>query len=1062
MLLLSLFLTRITKPISIKGREPEIIPCAKASGNYANTAYVNANKIPTTDFTYSSNAPAYLPLERAFNNVGAAAGPNFYWASSYESNETFHNNIYINFKRPTEIEAILYDPAYRTAKVPPFNRTFDGFPLKWNIYSSIEGRPFELVATFTGTGQWGNDWALTQFVFGESFLADKLQLEFAEVSPDYSFSNGRPCPVTGEITFIGTRDHYKVQIQNKQGIYNDNNYINSHLISSSEFSCVTSGDKDGKPVSGIFGGSGYWVSKFENTDEFKASITINFNEVKIVQAFLMQTAYRTRNGVRNFDGFPLMLNVYTSEADNQQLQLDTVFSGSPYDDWNIVQFVFKKPTRCKSLKLEFVSVTMDGSFSNFAYHAVSGAMQLIGGAEFDEITFERTTGKLDNEYEINAIKVPSTSFTYSTNAGSKDEYPFSNAFDDTLKSYWISSQEITDDFKPYVEFHFKEPMTIESFIYFLSFRTSNIRIFDGAPNEVKVYTSCCSSTEYELKAVFTGTHTSSSWSKTIFAFKEPIIVDKLKIEFIDVTPNNFDGDRKTIMTGGIAIIPTQKENIPPKTIKGREPFDYYTNTQYINGHKISKDDFNIVTSGSENQHDVSLAFDNNPSTFWRSNRKNEDSFKPYITVDFKAVYHKIDGFFMDPIDDDFTGFPITINAYTSETSDLTLQAVFSYQVPSSKQRVLFLFDKPIDCIKLKLEFESVQPKVSQESSVKIAAVSEIVLLNETGPPFTLPDEGDVQVESYKCNQKYRCDVSIINNKNYNAIIKSSHFSDYKNTENGGAIKLSNCVCDIDSVIFSDCSSEKGGGGIYISDSYQFNSIIKIANSNFVNCKAKFGGAIYVYSKYEPVVITNCNFQSTEAQQQAEGNSAFYGGNAIFLTITGLGGESSLTSLTFNEISGSVVKFYNDFDNKPSSKLLGNENVVHVKNCKFVAQKDTTSSIYYIGGNSDTLIKVSNCIFSGKLSEGSYHIDGKLISNDNPKLQLLPCKFESRLSSAINMKSNYLDNQAFEMKEDSSSKVLFSFIASAGIIIIALITLIVIEKKKQIPENSEEKSSEENL
>lgn len=506
LLLLSLFLTRITNPISIRGREPEVIPCAKASGNYANSAYVNSNKIPTTDFTYTSNSADNLPLSTAFNGVGAAAGPSYYWASSYESNETFHNKIYINFKRPTEIEAILYDPAYRTLRVPPYTRTFDGFPLKLNIYSSIDNRPFELVATFTGTGQWSNDWALTQFVFREPFLSEKLQLEFAEVTPDASFSNGRPCPVAGEITFMGVSNHYKATIQKQQGIYNDNNYLNSNRINPSEYTCTSTGDANGQPVSNInYGSNKYWVSSIENSDEFKASITINFNEVKTLQAFLMQAAYRTRNGIRNFDGFPLVLNVYTTESDNQPLKLDTVFSGSPYDDWNIVQFVFKKPVRCKSLKLEFVTVTQDGSFSHFAYHAVSGVLQFIKGKEYDEITFEKATGNYNREEFIKKNKIQTADFTYSSNTGSKNDnqFPFSNAFDNKSSTYWISSNEVTESFKPYIEVNFKEPVSLEGFIYFLAYRTRpTARYFDGAPNELKVYTSCCSKNEYELKAVF--------------------------------------------------------------------------------------------------------------------------------------------------------------------------------------------------------------------------------------------------------------------------------------------------------------------------------------------------------------------------------------------------------------------------------------------------------------------------------------------------------------------------------------------------------------------------------
>lgn len=428
-----LFLTNYHRQLSVK-EQLQSIPSSKASGDYANAQYVNAHKISPSQFTYSSNSPDNLPLSKAFDEVGAGKGSSYYWAAQYANNETFKNSIFINFKQQTQLEAILYDSAYSTKDK---HREFHGFPLQLNIYSSFNGGPFELRAIFTGNAINPKDWGITQYVFRNSFLCDKLQIEFFDVSPDLSFSGGKKCPVAAEITFIGDLKSYNVPIQNKQGLYNDNNYLSSHIISTSEYQLASSGDKDGKPVTNI-NSDNYWVSQNENSDAFKATITITFNTVQTLQAFLMKPAYRTRNGVRNFDGFPEVLNVYAQSAAGQPLQLNTIFSGSPLDDWNIVQFVFNKPVQCKQLKLEFASVTQDGSFSGFKYHAVCGQLQLIKGASYDQLTFEPTSGNYGVDNYIRKHLIPQSNFTYKSNVQHFDNYPISNLFDEQANTYWCS------------------------------------------------------------------------------------------------------------------------------------------------------------------------------------------------------------------------------------------------------------------------------------------------------------------------------------------------------------------------------------------------------------------------------------------------------------------------------------------------------------------------------------------------------------------------------------------------------------------------------------------------
>lgn len=121
------------------------LPISNLTGNYINDTYVDLHRISTDYFSYNSNGDLlFFPISNAFNKT---LNQNKYW-SSIEINSTFTSSIYINFTCIVEIEAILYDTAYRTFL--DHERKFYGFPNKINIYTSLYDEPLQLNTVFKG------------------------------------------------------------------------------------------------------------------------------------------------------------------------------------------------------------------------------------------------------------------------------------------------------------------------------------------------------------------------------------------------------------------------------------------------------------------------------------------------------------------------------------------------------------------------------------------------------------------------------------------------------------------------------------------------------------------------------------------------------------------------------------------------------------------------------------------------------------------------------------------------------------------------------------------------
>lgn len=197
--------TAISGEIEILRYVPdEGIPFYPVSGNLNNPTYVNANNISALDFTYMSNGDNENDHSLSYAFDGKSGKGSGYWVSQ-EYSDTFTSSIFINFTRAVTLEAILYDPAYSTNKTSN-TRRFDGFPIRLNVYTSIDDETFELSAIFSGDKPTLTTWGRTQYAFRSPIYCQRIQMEFAEVTPDFPFSNGKIAVVANEFIFIGVMD----------------------------------------------------------------------------------------------------------------------------------------------------------------------------------------------------------------------------------------------------------------------------------------------------------------------------------------------------------------------------------------------------------------------------------------------------------------------------------------------------------------------------------------------------------------------------------------------------------------------------------------------------------------------------------------------------------------------------------------------------------------------------------------------------------------------------------------------------------------------------------------
>ena len=321
------------------------------------------------------------------------------------------------------------------------------------------------------------------------------------------------------------------------------------------------------------------------------------------------------------------------------------------------------------------------------------------------------------------------------------------------------------------------------------------------------------------------------------------------------------------------------------------------------------------------------------------------------------------------------------------------------------------------------------------------------------------------VDSCKNSVSTRCQVVNQDNAHEHVKIEISKFENFDNNDNGGAVYLINTGVTCIGTTYSNCKSRSAGGGAI----FLFNELQSVTDSvtlegvTIKSCSAVFGGAAYVYLSSDKIdaIFTNSKFSDNTAQ--AKGNGNFYGGGALYLTVN----VGKIDNCEFINNQGGIVKVNDNFDDKPEKnkasamKLNTAQSLLTISSCKFEVKKNSDSaSLLFVNGRNKKEIK--ECVFTGKLAKGAYHIDAMEPEN----VHVENCMFSSSLEQAFNLNIIVSGTSNKVIKENSifSMKFLVS-VASFVVVCCVVVAFFVIRKiggEKKEEENTEEENHEISL
>lgn len=331
----------------------------------------------------------------------------------------------------------------------------------------------------------------------------------------------------------------------------------------------------------------------------------------------------------------------------------------------------------------------------------------------------------------------------------------------------------------------------------------------------------------------------------------------------------------------------------------------------------------------------------------------------------------------------------------------------------------------------------------------------------------------------QCNQHIRCEFDSANDDGDDGStsikdIKDFHYKDNKYEEDGAAIHVKNYALQCDQSTFTDCHAQgqHGGGAIYIYLDQVVSNPVKLENLKFTNCEAFYGGAIFVYSDQidNEVSITQCRFEQNMAQKEATNEGeVYFGGGAVFMVAA----NGNILHCKFIGNAGPAVKLYNSFEKlKESQKSLKDDSSssssLSIEDCIFEPGDNYKSSIFYLrGSKEETKVEVKNCIFKGKMADGSYHIDGDSLSKkESPmNLHIKSCKFTgAKINNDKLIFGSFENNQIQKINTKSSShgKLGLISLVLAGVSCFAIVLAFFayfMTKKSQQSSSSEDSNSE---
>ena len=279
------------------------------------------------------------------------------YISKIANDDTFNNEIVVNFTEKMIVSAILLDVYYSEGM-------FMGSPKKIVISSSIGSDEFKFDASYEGEAVY--PWTRLLFELPVPVECDKIKFEYADVTESIRFINS---PLIGNINFFQALLSETVKFDKASSGYENDTFLQSIIIDPSDF---TYNGPDGLPdhdLSLAFDGDiqTCYISSEPNNLSFNNFVSIKFSKTVILEAFLYDAYYDGSI----LHGCPTGVFVFASLSNNDQY-LVAAFFGSPVSSWSKIQFVFPSFVECDGLTIEFITVTSQSIVGNSNSPVING------------------------------------------------------------------------------------------------------------------------------------------------------------------------------------------------------------------------------------------------------------------------------------------------------------------------------------------------------------------------------------------------------------------------------------------------------------------------------------------------------------------------------------------------------------------------------------------------------------------------------------------------------------------------------------------------------------------
>lgn len=225
---------------------------------------------------------------------------------------------------------------------------------------------------------------------------------------------------------------------------------------------------------------------------------------------------------------------------------------------------------------------------------------------------------------------------------------------------------------------------------------------------------------------------------------------------------------------------------------------------------------------------------------------------------------------------------------------------------------------PIFCDKLKLVFTEVTPNIFVGND-NLASCTDLSFispsLHSISSPTTTPEpEPSKTPLPYPTQSPSPPECRIVHIATDNEIssihIENTQFTKITSNDNGASVFILNSGISCINNIFQECISRESGGGIYISNSCDYDNNINIEDQIFNKCQSEYGGGIFFYSYSNKCIfdITSCIFTNNQDTAKESTETRYKGGSCIYIKSR----NAKIYGCVFKNNRGndSVIKIYN--------------------------------------------------------------------------------------------------------------------------------------------------------